>query len=72
VEIIEGGQVSEARGLVVDCADLMVNVGIIDSVRVHWPEEIQANWDEKIRSIRRMIYDQIYEVQEFASSYDQP
>lgn len=50
--------------------DLLVNVGIISSLRPRWPLDIQANWVREIQKMREDLDDACRNVQEFASSLD--
>jgi hypothetical protein len=50
--------------------ELVVHVGLMNSVAGRWPEEVQENWDEKVRAIRERAEQEIVEIQEFAEFYD--
>ena len=61
---------NEVRELAGDCVEMLVSVGIIDSISPRWPEEVIDRWHDRIRSIRRTVNRMTAEVQEFASAWD--
>jgi len=58
------------RELAADCIEMLVNVGIIDSISDRWPPEVQDNWRQKIEQLRDNVNSTTAEVQEFASTWD--
>jgi len=53
-------------------AELMVHIGLMSSIAEKWPEEVQENWDQKVRQIQRRAEKEIREIQSFAEYYDEP
>lgn len=49
---------------------LLVNVGIISSIRGRWTTEVQLNWIRELMNMTERMDDEIRVVQEFASSFD--
>lgn len=53
------------------CAvDLLINVGIISSLRERWPEEVQQNWINELHDMKERMDDEVRVAQEFASALD--
>ena len=61
---------SEVRELAGDCIELLVNVGIIDSISPRWPPEVVEQWTDRLQLMRGSIARWTREVQEFASAWD--
>lgn len=61
---------TQVRELAADCIEMLVNVGIIDSISERWPEAVQERWHERIDMLRQNINQTTAEVQEFASAWD--
>lgn len=59
------------RDLSANCMDLLINVGLMNTIREHWPEHVQENWTEKMQSMNMWIHQQIEEVQTFAEAFDE-
>jgi hypothetical protein len=57
-------------GLQRSAIDLLVNVGIISSIRGRWPVDAQQNWIRELQNMTERMDDEIRVVQEFASSFD--
>lgn len=57
-------------GLRKSACDLLVNVGIISSLRPRWPIEAQRNWQRELENMTERMDDDIRTAQEFASSFD--
>lgn len=49
---------------------LLVNVGIISSIRERWPENVQTNWVDEIQQMGEKLSDMTRVAQEFASGLD--
>lgn len=58
------------RQIVIACAELTFNAGIMDSVSANFPENVQANWEERLEAIRDWALIQTEEIQSFAESWD--
>jgi hypothetical protein len=58
------------EGLHRSSIDLLVNVGIISSLRPRWPAHVQENWIRELQNMTEKMDDQIRNVQEFASALD--
>ena len=54
----------------VEFVELLINVGIINSISESWPEQVQENWCHRLGDMVKFASNQIREVQEFASAYD--
>ena len=55
------------------CAAAMgycVNAGIISSIAGRWPEHVQNNWRQKLRTVTAELLRETKEVQDFAEAYD--
>jgi hypothetical protein len=52
--------------------DMLVSVGIIDSISPRWPDEVIEQWHDKIEAARLVVNRITNEVQEFASAWDDP
>jgi len=63
-------QENQVRELAGDAIELLINVGIIDSIADRWPDEVRDEWMSKIWSISEFMRRQIGEIQEFASAWD--
>lgn len=57
-------------GLQKSAIDLLVNVGIISSIRTRWPADAQQNWVRELQNMTERIDDDIRTAQEFASAFD--
>lgn len=53
-----------------NAVDLLVNVGIISSIRERWPEEVQQNWINELQGMSERLTDDLRVAQEFASGLD--
>lgn len=62
----------EFRELAADAVELLIHVGLMNSVAAQWPEEVQRNWTQKMGIMREWIKDQVVEVQQFTEAYDDP
>lgn len=49
---------------------LLVNVGIISSIRERWPDDAQENWVREVQNMTEKLEDHTRTAQEFASSFD--
>jgi hypothetical protein len=58
------------RQLASDCIEMLVSVGIIDSISGRWPPDVQEAWRQKLEGLRYNINATTAEVQEFASAWD--
>jgi len=50
--------------------ELMVNVGLFNTVAAHWPPMVQENWQAKIQAQIEWAQGEIAEVQSFAEYFD--
>jgi len=50
--------------------ELCVNMGLFSAVSSHWPEHVQRNWEERLKSTNEWLHSQIEEVQSFAEAFD--
>jgi hypothetical protein len=53
-------------------AELMVHVGLMDSVSRHWPEVVQENWAERLDTLILKLQRETEEIQGFAEAFDDP
>lgn len=57
--------------VVIALAELGWNAGIMGAaVMQHMPDEIQANWEERLEYLRDWSYAQTIEIQAFAEAFD--
>jgi hypothetical protein len=57
--------------VVIALAELGWNAGIMGAAVMHqMPEDVQANWDERLEYIRDWSYAQTGEIQAFAEAFD--
>ena len=52
--------------------ELLVNVGLIDSISQKWPQVVQDNWAERLENLDKQLQQEIVEVQNFAEAFDDP
>ena len=45
-------------------------MGLFSAVSSHWPEHVQRNWEERLKSTNEWLHSQIEEVQSFAEAFD--
>jgi hypothetical protein len=50
--------------------ELCVNIGLFTTVSSHWPENVRANWEERLKATNEWLQTQIEEVQSFAEAFD--
>lgn len=50
--------------------ELCVNMGLFSAVSQHWPDEVRANWEQRLISTNEWLQSQIEEVQAFAEAFD--
>lgn len=65
-------EITRYRALVITAAELLVNVGLMDSVSSNWPEVVRENWEEKVDSLILRLQQEMEEVQSFAEAFDDP
>jgi hypothetical protein len=58
------------RELAGDAVNLLVSVGLIDSISGRWPNAVQEAWQERLTRMIHTINIMNEEVQEFASAWD--
>jgi hypothetical protein len=51
--------------------ELMVSMGLVGSVMGNYPEEVQANWTERMEKYTEWANNQVEEVQQFGQAYDE-
>ena len=60
----------EFRELCGDVMEMVVTVGMVDSVSERWPDDVQESWAERVQMIRKSLQQHTEEVHQFATSYD--
>ena len=65
-------EITRFRALVITAAELLVNVGLMDSVSQNWPEVVQENWDERVTNLIHNLQREMGEIQDFAEAFDDP
>ena len=65
-------EVTRYRALCVTAIELLVNVGLMDSVSSAWPEQVQENWEEKLDTLILRLQQETEEIQAFAEAFDDP
>jgi hypothetical protein len=65
-------EITRYRALVITAAELLVNVGIMQSVADQWPLVVQENWEERLDSLILKLQHEMEEIQGFAEAFDDP
>lgn len=65
-------EITRYRALVITAAELLVNVGLMDSVSQNWPPVVQENWEERLDFLIFKLQHEMEEIQGFAEAFDDP
>lgn len=57
--------------LTIIVVEMVVNIGIMNSIMGQMPEHVQENWLERMRIVRDSAYSMTKEVQDFGEAFDE-
>ena len=66
---MEGDQ-DHFQELCTSTMELLITVGLMDTVKEQWPEVVQMAWHERMYQLKHHMETQAEEAQQFASHYD--
>lgn len=67
---MEGSPDTHFQALCIAAIELVVNVGIMDSISDRWPDEVKDNWDARMENLTERMQQETEEIQQFGVAFD--
>lgn len=62
--------ITRFRAVAIAAMELVIHVGLMDSVSSQWPLEVQENWEQRCERIVERLHREVEEISQFAEAYD--